>query len=45
VRPDLISGLRVCLGAASDIAELTVGLERLRSAHQDDRSGNEATMV
>ena len=45
VRPDLISGLRVCLGAASDIAELTVGLERLRSALQDDRSGNEATMV
>jgi DNA-binding transcriptional MocR family regulator len=45
VRPDLISGLRVCLGAASDIAELTVGLERLRSVLQYDRSGNEATMV
>jgi len=45
VRPDLISGLRVCLGAAADIAELTVGLERLRSVLQDDRSGNEATMV
>jgi DNA-binding transcriptional MocR family regulator len=45
VRPDLISGLRVCLGAASDIAELTVGLERLRSVLQYDRSGSEATMV
>jgi DNA-binding transcriptional MocR family regulator len=45
VRPDLISGLRVCLGAASDIAELTVGLERLRSVLQYDRSGNEAAMV
>jgi DNA-binding transcriptional MocR family regulator len=45
VRPDLISGLRVCLGAASDITELTLGLERLRSVLQDDRSGNEASMV
>jgi DNA-binding transcriptional MocR family regulator len=45
VRPDLISGLRVCLGAATDIAELTVGLERLRSVLQDDQSGNEAAMV
>jgi DNA-binding transcriptional MocR family regulator len=45
VRPDLISGLRVCLGAAADIAELTVGLERLRSVLQYDSSGNEASMV
>jgi DNA-binding transcriptional MocR family regulator len=45
VRPDLISGLRVCLGSALDIAELTVGLERLRSVLQDAPSGNEATMV
>jgi DNA-binding transcriptional MocR family regulator len=45
VRPDLISGLRVCLGAASDIAELTLGLERLRSVLQYDRAGNEAAMV
>lgn len=45
VRPDLISGLRVCLGAAADMADLTLGLERLRGVLQDDRSGNEATMV
>jgi DNA-binding transcriptional MocR family regulator len=45
VRPDLISGLRVCLGAASDMAELTLGLERLRSVLQFERSGNEAAMV
>jgi DNA-binding transcriptional MocR family regulator len=45
VRPDLISGLRVCLGAASDMADLTLGLERLRSVLQFERSGDEAVMV
>jgi DNA-binding transcriptional MocR family regulator len=45
LRPDLISGLRVCLGAASDMADLTLGLERLRSALQFDRYGNEGAMV
>jgi DNA-binding transcriptional MocR family regulator len=45
LRPDLISGLRICLGAASDMADLTLGLERLRSVLQFERSGNEATMV
>jgi DNA-binding transcriptional MocR family regulator len=45
LRPDLISGLRVCLGAASDIAELTLGLERLRTVLQHNTSGNDATMI
>jgi len=45
LRPDLISGLRVCLGAASDMADLTLGLERLKSAFQFERAGNEAVMV
>jgi len=45
VRPDLISGLRVCLGAALDMADLTLGLERLRSVLQFEESGNEAAMV
>jgi DNA-binding transcriptional MocR family regulator len=45
VRPDLISGLRVCVGAAADIPELTLGLERLRTVIQHCRSGSEATMV
>ena len=45
LRPDLISGLRVCLGAASDMTELTLGLERLRTVLQYDRSDNDATMV
>jgi DNA-binding transcriptional MocR family regulator len=45
LRPDLISGLRVCLGAASDIAALRLGIERLRTALQDDRSGNDAMMI
>ena len=45
VRPDLISGLRVCLGAAADIPELTLGLERLRTVIQHSHSSNEATMV
>jgi DNA-binding transcriptional MocR family regulator len=45
LRPDLISGLRVCLGAASDMADLTLGLERLRSVLQFERSGAEAAMV
>jgi DNA-binding transcriptional MocR family regulator len=45
VRPDLICGLRVCLGAATDISELTLGLERLRSALQPDLSAHESTMV
>lgn len=43
--PELISGLRVCLGAATDIAELTLGIERLRTALQDDRSGTDAMMI
>jgi DNA-binding transcriptional MocR family regulator len=45
VRPDLVSGLRVCLGAASDLAELRLGLERLRQALLKNRSVNDATMV
>src|SRR5579863_3346038 len=45
VRPDLISGLRICLGAASDMADLTLGLERLRTVIQFERSGDEAAMV
>jgi DNA-binding transcriptional MocR family regulator len=45
LRPDLISGLRVCLGAASDIAELTLGLERLRSVLQHEGSGKDGTMI
>jgi DNA-binding transcriptional MocR family regulator len=45
LRPDLISGLRVCLGAALDMADLSLGLERLRSVLLFERSGNEATMV
>jgi DNA-binding transcriptional MocR family regulator len=45
LRPELISGLRVCLGAASDLAELTLGLERLRSALQHELSGNDAMMI
>jgi DNA-binding transcriptional MocR family regulator len=45
LRPDLISGLRVCLGAASDMADLTLGLERLRSVLQFEQSGNEAAMI
>jgi DNA-binding transcriptional MocR family regulator len=45
VRPDLISGLRVCVGAAADIPELTLGLERLRTVIQHSRSSSEATMV
>jgi DNA-binding transcriptional MocR family regulator len=45
VRPDLISGLRVCLGAASDMADLTLGLERLRSVLQFERYCNEGAMV
>ena len=45
LRPDLISGLRVCLGAASDMADLTLGLERLRSVLQFEPAGNEAAMV
>ena len=45
LRPELISGLRVCLGAASDIGELTLGLERLRTALQHDQSGYDATMI
>jgi hypothetical protein len=39
------SGLRVCLGAARDVPELTLGLERLRSVLQQDRSENDATMI
>jgi hypothetical protein len=45
LRPELISGLRVCLGAASDLAELTLGLERLRSALQHELSGSDAMMI
>jgi DNA-binding transcriptional MocR family regulator len=45
LRPDLISGLRVCLGAASDMAALTLGIERLRTALRDDRFGNDAMMI
>lgn len=45
LRPELISGLRVCLGAASDIAQLTLGLERLRSVLQHELSGNDAMIV
>jgi len=45
VRPDLISGLRVCVGAALDVADLTLGLERLQSVLQFEGSGNEAAMA
>jgi DNA-binding transcriptional MocR family regulator len=45
LRPDLVSGLRVCLGAASDIAALTLGIERLRTALRDDRSENDAMLI
>ena len=45
LRPELISGLRVCLGAASDIAALTLGIERLRTALRDDRSENDAMLI
>jgi DNA-binding transcriptional MocR family regulator len=45
VRPDLMSGLRVCLGAAADVPELTLGLERLRTALQQDRSERDSCLI